>query len=73
MKRCKGFKYSKPYSGADPELIEGDVFKTIIPLPKINAEVVSNKADNETVNETVNETDAYIFALIKREQEHYSC
>jgi ATP-dependent DNA helicase RecG len=29
------FKYSKPYSGADPELIEGDVFRIIIPLPKI--------------------------------------
>jgi len=26
------FKYNKIYSGADPEFIEGDVFKTIIPL-----------------------------------------
>jgi len=26
------YKYSKIYSGADPTFIEGDVFKTIIPL-----------------------------------------
>lgn len=26
------YKYNKIYSGADPEFIEGDVFKTIIPL-----------------------------------------
>ena len=25
-------KYNKIYSGADPEFIEGDIFKTIIPL-----------------------------------------
>ena len=26
------FKYSKYYSGKEPELIEGDVFKIIVPL-----------------------------------------
>lgn len=26
------YKYNKIYSGADPEFIEGDVFRTIIPL-----------------------------------------
>lgn len=26
------YKYNKIYSGADPEFVEGDVFKTIIPL-----------------------------------------
>ena len=26
------YKYNKIYAGADPEFIEGDVFKTIIPL-----------------------------------------
>ena len=40
------FKYSKPYSGANPELIEGDVFKTIIPLPKISADNVLAAASN---------------------------
>ena len=26
------FKYTKIYSGAEPTFIEGDIFKTIIPL-----------------------------------------
>jgi hypothetical protein len=26
------FKYTKIYSGGEPELIEGDIFKTIVPL-----------------------------------------
>ena len=32
------FKYNKIYSGAEPEFIEGDVFKTIIPLVVNNSE-----------------------------------
>ena len=31
------YKYTKIYSGGEPELIEGDVFKTIIPLIGIGA------------------------------------
>ena len=31
------YKYSKIYSGDEPELIEGDVFKTIVPLKGIGA------------------------------------
>ena len=31
------YKYTKIYSGGEPELIEGDVFKTIIPLSGIGA------------------------------------
>jgi ATP-dependent DNA helicase RecG len=27
------YRYTKLYSGGEPELIEGNVFKTIIPLP----------------------------------------
>jgi len=30
------YKYTKLYSGGEPELIEGDIFKTIIPLPLAN-------------------------------------
>jgi ATP-dependent DNA helicase RecG len=46
------FKFSKMYSGADPEMIEGDVFKTIIPLPQINA--TQDATETETENATVN-------------------
>jgi len=31
------YKYTKIYSGNEPELIEGDVFKTIIPLKGVGA------------------------------------
>jgi len=31
------YKYTKIYSGSEPELIEGDVFKTIVPLKGIGA------------------------------------
>jgi ATP-dependent DNA helicase RecG len=27
------YEYTKLYSGSEPELVEGDIFKTIIPLP----------------------------------------
>jgi ATP-dependent DNA helicase RecG len=37
------FKYSKVYSGQDPQLIEGDIFKTIIPLSKQVAKQVPSK------------------------------
>ena len=38
------YKYNKIYSGADPEFIEGDVFKTIIPLT-----VQDTNQDNEDI------------------------
>ena len=37
------YRYTQIYSGGKPELIEGDVFKTIIPL-------VSGKVDNESAS-----------------------
>jgi ATP-dependent DNA helicase RecG len=50
------YKYTKLYSGGVPELIDGDVFKTIVPLNKSNY-VLSDKmpvsdkmSDNVSVN-----------------------
>lgn len=40
------YKYNKIYSGADPEFIEGDVFKTIIPLTA-QTETTYDLDDNE--------------------------
>ena len=42
------FKYSKHYSGKDPEFLEGDIFKIIVPLNDNYAE----KGLTETVRET---------------------
>ena len=33
------FKYTKIYSGSDPEMIEGDIFKIIIPTPQVSDQV----------------------------------
>jgi ATP-dependent DNA helicase RecG len=44
------FKYNKIYSGADPEFIEGDVFKTIIPLVEQTSEQVGDIFNSERIN-----------------------
>jgi ATP-dependent DNA helicase RecG len=41
------YKYTKIYSGGVPELIDGDVFKTIVPLSKSNS-IISNDLDGTT-------------------------
>ena len=43
------YKYTNIYSGAEPELIEGDIFKTIIPLRRsVTAGVINSVTDNVT-------------------------
>ena len=43
------YKYNRIYSGADPEFIEGDVFKTIIPLPpQVNPQAEVDAEDQRT-------------------------
>ncbi|MCL2078598.1 MAG: putative DNA binding domain-containing protein [Oscillospiraceae bacterium] len=37
------YKYTKLYSGGEPELIEGDIFKTIIPLAKTSEKQANNE------------------------------
>ena len=37
------YKYTKLYSGGEPELIEGDIFKTIIPLVLTSKKQANNK------------------------------
>ena len=41
------YKYNKIYSGAEPTFIEGDVFKTIIPLVPQTSEHVGEQAGNQ--------------------------
>jgi ATP-dependent DNA helicase RecG len=47
------YKYTKIYSGGEPELIEGDIFKTIVPLSSTNipTSLQKNARGNEPVNE----------------------
>ncbi|MBP2028751.1 ATP-dependent DNA helicase RecG [Acetoanaerobium pronyense] len=48
------YKYNKIYSGADPEFIEGDVFKTVIPLTaNLGAHVSEHAGEHvETIDMT---------------------
>jgi ATP-dependent DNA helicase RecG len=43
------YKYNKIYSGADPEFIEGDVFKTIIPL---TVQGTNQDTNQDTIQDT---------------------
>jgi ATP-dependent DNA helicase RecG len=41
------YKFTKLYSGGEPELIEGDIFKTIIPLVSVSGKQ-ANKASGKS-------------------------
>ncbi|WAG56609.1 hypothetical protein LL033_05020 [Clostridium estertheticum] len=46
------YKYNKVYSGAAPEFIEGDVFRTIIPLKPQDGEQASEQASEQGEDST---------------------
>lgn len=57
------YKYTKMYSGGEPQFVEGDVFRITIPLSKVatatvgpNGSNIIDETRNETGNETRNET-----------------
>ncbi len=59
------YKYTKLYSGGEPEFIEGDVFRTIVPLNDVSVGVVGPK-NNDTATDTA--TDAATNEVLTREQ-----
>ena len=52
------YKYTKIYSGGEPELIEGEVFKTIVPLKGIGAKGFTGDSisDGTTIPNTITNT-----------------
>jgi len=61
------YQFTKMYSGGEPELIDGDVFKTIVPLSKSNS-LVSDKllvSDNVSDKMSDNAHGQMIFAYIE--------
>ena len=42
------YTYTRLYSGGEPELVEGDIFKTIIPLVLASVKQAENKQINST-------------------------
>ena len=55
------YKYNKIYSGADPEFLEGDVFKTIIPLTT----QATTQAITQATTQAEDESDDGIKALLE--------
>ena len=57
---CSGvrnlFKYSKFYSGNDPEFIEGDIFKIIVPLDEGNREEQTTQSVTQTTQSVTQTT-----------------
>jgi ATP-dependent DNA helicase RecG len=58
------YNFTKIYSGGEPELLEGDIFQTIVPLLPSESYGVTEKV-TEGVTEGVTEKEASILALIK--------
>ncbi|MCL2630388.1 MAG: putative DNA binding domain-containing protein [Firmicutes bacterium] len=51
------FRYARRYSGKDPQLIEGDIFKIIVPLDdNYSFDAESGKSGNDSENVTTNVT-----------------
>ena len=63
----KLLKYTKEYSGGIPKLIEGDIFRTEIPLNRQENNVTVNVTANVTANVTVklNPTEQKILKILK--------
>jgi ATP-dependent DNA helicase RecG len=49
------YKYTKIYSGGEPELVEGDVFRTIVPIALSDTEMSDKMADNGEMADKVSD------------------
>ena len=51
------YKYTKMYSGGEPQFVEGDVFRITIPLSEVATATVgplSSSSSTEVINEVIN-------------------
>lgn len=59
------YRYNKIYSGADPQFIEGDVFKTIIPLTPQATDQATDQATNQATNQATDQADEKLKELLE--------
>ncbi|MDF1618728.1 Fic family protein [Petrocella sp. FN5] len=59
------YKYNKIYSGADPEFIEGEIFKTIIPLTNQDTNQDTKQDTNQGTNQGTNQDTEAIKMLLE--------
>lgn len=64
------YKYTKLYSGGTPEFIEGDVFRTVIPLTSVAVEKVGPQGTTQVATQVTTQvtTQATILAFCKEPQ-----
>lgn len=67
------FKYSKYYSGEEPEFIEGDIFKIIVPLNNANSESTTQSTTQSATQSATQSQNVevwkYIIELLQSEPE----
>ena len=49
------YKFTKMYSDSEPELVDGDVFKTVVPFALFNYEMSDNLSDNSIVSDKMSD------------------
>ena len=60
------YKYTKLYSGGEPQFIEGDLFRTIIPLkPIVTAKVGPGVSDHDSDQVSDHDVAAFDFGIAR--------
>jgi ATP-dependent DNA helicase RecG len=49
------YKFTKMYSDSEPELVDGDVFKTVVPFALFNYEMSDNLSDNSVMSDKMSD------------------
>ena len=62
------YKFTKMYSGAEPQFVEGDIFRITIPLTEVATATVGPKSVGEGINEAINEGINEAIKLTKNEK-----
>jgi ATP-dependent DNA helicase RecG len=61
----KMMRYGKAYGGADPELIEGDVFRMIIKVPEFGTDISAKQAKGQGEAPITGEVTGEVLQIIK--------
>lgn len=59
------YKYAQLYSGGTPRFVEGDVFRTVIPLNKANSTITAGPTTQVTTTVTVSDKDGKLEKILE--------
>lgn len=60
----KMMRYGKPYGNADPEMIEGDVFRIVVKVPEFGTIETKDEATNQVTNEVTPQVTPQVIRLL---------